>query len=183
MEYAFVLSPVGELLLAGDRGALRVLHFTRGSKAGSVRPGWVENAPVFRETARQLRLYFDRKLREFDLPLAPDGTVFQQAVWAELRRIPYGETISYGELARRIGNPAASRAVGLANGANPIAIVIPCHRVIGASGKLTGFGGGLDVKRKLLELEGPATSFEWESGGELPVQASAEPPVSARGQR
>ncbi len=102
---------------------------------------------------RQLRVYFAGELKEFDLPLAPDGTPFQQKVWRELCKIPYGETISYGELARRIDNPNASRAVGLANGSNPIPIIIPCHRVIGSNGKLTGYGGGLPIKEKLIALE------------------------------
>jgi methylated-DNA-[protein]-cysteine S-methyltransferase len=105
------------------------------------------------EAVRQLRAYFAGELQAFDLPLAPQGTPFQLAVWKHLCEIPYGETISYGELARRIGNPNASRAVGLANGSNPIPIVIPCHRVIGSNGKLTGYGGGLPIKEKLLGLE------------------------------
>ena len=101
----------------------------------------------------QLRAYFAGELETFDLTLAPEGTPFQQRVWDELCKIAYGETISYGELAKRIGNPNASRAVGLANGSNPIPIVIPCHRVIGSNGKLTGYGGGLPIKGKLLALE------------------------------
>jgi methylated-DNA-[protein]-cysteine S-methyltransferase len=106
-----------------------------------------------RETVRQLRAYFAGELETFELDLAPEGTPFQQKVWSELLNIPFGETISYGELARRIGNPNASRAVGLANGSNPIPIIIPCHRVIGSNGKLTGYGGGLPIKEKLLALE------------------------------
>ena len=102
---------------------------------------------------QQLRAYFARELETFDLRLAPEGTPFQQSVWNELCGIPYGETISYGELAKRVGNPKASRAVGAANGQNPIPIIIPCHRVIGSDGKLTGFGGGLPIKEKLLALE------------------------------
>jgi methylated-DNA-[protein]-cysteine S-methyltransferase len=105
------------------------------------------------QAIRQLEAYFAGKLDNFNLLLSPQGTPFQQRVWSELQNIPYGETISYGELARRIGNPKASRAVGLANGANPLSIVIPCHRVIGANGKLTGYGGGLPIKEKLLALE------------------------------
>ncbi len=155
MFFTFVASPVGRLMLAGSGDALRVLAFSSGSKARGPAEDWVEDEVPFREAARQLRAYFEGELREFDLPLAPGGTAFQRRVWSELRRIPHGETISYGELARRIGQPNASRAVGLANGANPIAIVIPCHRVIGSTGKLTGFGGGLDVKARLLALERP----------------------------
>lgn len=118
-----------------------------------------EEASILDATIRQLREYFAGRRRQFDLPLAPTGTEFQLRVWQELRRIPYGETISYGELARRVGNPRASRAVGLANGANPIAIIVPCHRVVGADGRLTGFGGGLRRKATLLELESPLAFF------------------------
>ncbi len=161
MNFTIAASPIGPLLLAGDGGALRFLLFQSGSKARGPEPDWAENAKPFREAVRQLNAYFAGKLTEFDLPLEPEGTSFQRAVWEELRRIPYGETISYGELARRIGNPNASRAVGLANGSNPIAIVIPCHRVIGSTGKLTGFGGGLEVKRRLLEIEQPQRALAW----------------------
>ncbi len=114
---------------------------------------WREDATGFHEAIRQLRAYFAGELETFDLLLAPEGTPFQQRVWGELLKIPYGNTTSYGELAKRIGNPKASRAVGLANGSNPIPIVIPCHRVIGSNGKLTGYGGGLPIKEKLLALE------------------------------
>jgi methylated-DNA-[protein]-cysteine S-methyltransferase len=117
-------------------------------------PSWQnENSPVLRETAKQLRAYFAGKLENFDLPLGPVGTKFQVGVWNRLCDIPYGETISYGQLAKQIGSPKASRAVGLANGSNPIPIIIPCHRVIGSNGKLTGYGGGLPIKEKLLALE------------------------------
>ncbi len=112
-----------------------------------------EASILLKETIRQLRAYFAGELEAFDLPLAPEGTPFQLKVWRRLCDVPYGETISYGELARRIGNPNASRAVGLANGSNPIPIIIPCHRVIGSNGSLTGYGGGLPIKEKLLALE------------------------------
>jgi methylated-DNA-[protein]-cysteine S-methyltransferase len=112
-----------------------------------------EDQPVVRETLRQLAAYFVGELREFDLPLDPKGTEFQRAVWKALVGIPYGATRSYSEIARTIGKPAAVRAVGAANGSNPIAIIVPCHRVIGASGKLVGYGGGLPMKRMLLDLE------------------------------
>jgi methylated-DNA-[protein]-cysteine S-methyltransferase len=153
MNYTYLDSPVARMLIAGDADALRLIHFHNGKP--SLRPGkdWEENFWPFREVVRQLRAYFAGKLREFDLPLAPEGTEFQRKVWSALERIPYGETLSYGELARRIGNPKASRAVGLANGANPIPIIIPCHRVIGSDGTLTGYGGGLAIKEKLLALE------------------------------
>jgi methylated-DNA-[protein]-cysteine S-methyltransferase len=146
-------SPIGPLLLAGDRHTLRVVWFGRGRKAQGPRAEWVESAAEFRGVAQQLREYFAGTRRRFDLTLAPQGTTFQQTVWRALQDIPYGETTSYGELARRIGDVKATRAVGLANGANPLAIVIPCHRVIGAGGALTGFGGGLPTKRALLDLE------------------------------
>ena len=113
-------------------------------------PEWREDKVPLREVIQQLRAYFAKELETFELTLAPEGTDFQQSVWNELCGIPYGETISYGELAKRVGNPKASRAVGAANGQNPIPIIIPCHRVIGSDGKLTGFGGGLPIKEKLL---------------------------------
>jgi methylated-DNA-[protein]-cysteine S-methyltransferase len=153
MAYTEVPSPVGPLLLAADDSGLRHIEFVNGRY--EVRPdsSWRNDAGPFREPVRQLQAYFAGELETFDLQLAPRGTTFQLAVWHRLREIPYGETISYGELARRLGNPNASRAVGLANGSNPIPIVIPCHRVIGSNGKLTGYGGGLPIKEKLLALE------------------------------
>lgn len=146
-------SPIGPLLLAAEDSSLRQILFARNGKPAEPKPDWQENASSLSETIRQLNDYFAGKLESFDLPVAPEGTPFQQKVWKELCQIPYGETISYGELALRIGNANASRAVGLANGSNPIPIVIPCHRVIGSNGKLTGYGGGLDIKEKLLALE------------------------------
>ena len=121
-------------------------------------PSWTKDAKPFKEVCSQLESYFAGDLQEFDLPLAPVGTEFQQRVWSTLTEIPYGETWSYGELARHIGKPKASRAVGAANGLNPIPVIIPCHRVIGSSGKLTGFGGGLQTKEYLLALESEARS-------------------------
>lgn len=114
---------------------------------------WRRDDDLFREAAKQLRAYFAGELTEFDLPLAPAGTQFQQRVWAELQKIPYGSTINYGELARRVGNPKAARAAGAANGSNPISIIIPCHRVIGSNNHLTGYGGGIERKRFLLDFE------------------------------
>jgi methylated-DNA-[protein]-cysteine S-methyltransferase len=146
-------SPVGPLLLACNDAGLSEINFVNGRHSVRGKPEWREDAAALKEPIRQLRAYFAGELEDFDLPLAPQGTLFQQKVWSELCEIPYGETICYGELARRIGNPNASRAVGLANGSNPIPIVIPCHRVIGANGKLTGYGGGLPIKEKLLALE------------------------------
>jgi methylated-DNA-[protein]-cysteine S-methyltransferase len=153
MDYCVTDSPVGSLLLAGEDGALSMLEFQRGRRAARSPQDWREDRKPFRDALSQLEAYFAGRLRRFELRLAPAGTRFQHQVWDLLLEIPYGETRSYGELARRIGDPKAARAVGLANGSNPIAIVIPCHRVIGANGKLTGYGGGLDVKRQLLALE------------------------------
>jgi methylated-DNA-[protein]-cysteine S-methyltransferase len=147
MEQTYMESPVGRLLLEGDdNGLCRVGFDGLGEPTHSV-------PPPLREAVRQLKAYFAGELRDFDLSLRMQGTEFQLSVWRALRDIPYGETISYGELARRIGNPKGSRAVGLANGSNPIAIVVPCHRVIGSNGKLTGYGGGLGNKEILLGLE------------------------------
>ncbi|MGH9743429.1 MAG: methylated-DNA--[protein]-cysteine S-methyltransferase, partial [Candidatus Acidiferrum sp.] len=151
--YTMMKSPIGPLLLAGHEGGLRQVHFSTGRRPRSPRRDWVEDERPFKEVMRQLEAYFEGKLREFDLPLMIEGTEFQQLVWSNLRKIPYGETVSYGQIARQIGRPEASRAVGLANGSNPIPIIIPCHRVIGSNGDLTGFGGGLPVKKKLLALE------------------------------
>jgi len=153
LSYTTMKSPIGPLLLAGDAAGLRLVHFTTGRRPKSPRRDWVEDAASFKEVIRQLQAYFERKLREFDLPLVLEGTEFQLLVWRNLRKIPYGETVSYGQLAHRIGSPEAARAVGLANGCNPIPIIIPCHRVIVSNGDLTGFGGGLPVKKKLLALE------------------------------
>lgn len=151
--YTQMESPVGPLLLVADDAGLREILFVNGRHHAKPNPEWSEDEAPVKETMRQLRAYFAGKLERFDLPLAPQGTPFQLDVWRRLCEIPYGETISYGELARKIGNPNASRAVGLANGSNPIPIVIPCHRVIGSNGKLTGYGGGLPIKEKLLALE------------------------------
>lgn len=144
-------SPVGELVLASDGEAITGLFMEKHE--GELTNGWHRDDSLFGKAAEQLRAYFAGELTEFDLPLAPRGTEFQQRVWDELLKIPYGSTINYGKLARRIGNPNASRAVGAANGQNPISIIIPCHRVIGSDGKLTGYGGGIERKRFLLDLE------------------------------
>jgi methylated-DNA-[protein]-cysteine S-methyltransferase len=151
--YTEMESPVGTLLLAADQEGLRLINFQKGKHAQRPRDDWRKDAAPLHEAMRQLKAYFSGELREFNLPLAPEGTDFQRRVWSALCGIPYGETISYGDLARRIRNPKAVRAVGTANGANPIPIVIPCHRVIGSDGTLTGYGGGLDIKEKLLGLE------------------------------
>ncbi len=151
--YTQIESPLGSLLLAADEVGLREILFVNGRHPARPEPSWKEDRAVHSETIRQLQAYFAGELESFDLQLAPEGTPFQLGVWRTLCEIPFGQTISYGELASRIGNPKASRAVGLANGSNPIPIVIPCHRVIGSNGKLTGYGGGLPIKEKLLALE------------------------------
>jgi len=149
-------SPIGPLLLAGEREQLRLIHFQTGSHSMRPEAGWIADASAFAAATKQLLEYCAGQRRDFDLELLMPGTRFQCAVWSMLRRIPYGTTISYAELARRVGKPSAVRAVGSANGANPLPIVVPCHRVIGSDGSLTGFGGGLDLKHKLLALEGAA---------------------------
>jgi methylated-DNA-[protein]-cysteine S-methyltransferase len=159
ISYTTMKSPVGTLLLAGEAAGLRLVHFSTGRRPKAPQRDWIEDRAPFKEAIRQLGAYFEGKLKGFDLPLVLDGTEFQLLVWNNLREIPYGETVSYGQLARRIGRPDAPRAVGLANGSNPIPIIIPCHRVIGSNGDLTGFGGGLPVKKKLLALESRQLSF------------------------
>jgi methylated-DNA-[protein]-cysteine S-methyltransferase len=144
---------IGRLRLAGDERGLRSISFQNRFPPAAPAENSLGAEEPFREAIAQLNAYFAGELRRFDLPLAPEGTPFQREVWSALTAIPYGETVSYGVLARRLGRPAASRAVGAANGQNPIPIVIPCHRVIGADGSLTGFGGGLAIKRRLLDLE------------------------------
>jgi methylated-DNA-[protein]-cysteine S-methyltransferase len=153
MRYCTTSTPVGRLLITGDKNGLRGISFLSGLHPAAVLESWEPAEEPFREAVAQLAAYFAGRLRRFDLALAPEGTPFQRDVWSALTEIPYGETVSYSELARRIGRPAATRAVGAANGKNPLPIVIPCHRVIGANGSLTGFGGGISIKRRLLDLE------------------------------
>jgi methylated-DNA-[protein]-cysteine S-methyltransferase len=151
--YSRVPSPIGELLVVSNGAALTGIYMEAHRGKLEPQPGWREDDAQLRPAGEQLRAYFAGRLRDFDLELAPEGTAFQRRVWAELRRIPFGSTISYAELARRLGRPTATRAVGAANGRNPLAIVVPCHRVIGADGTLTGYGGGLERKRWLLQHE------------------------------
>jgi methylated-DNA-[protein]-cysteine S-methyltransferase len=154
--YVVMPSPVGPLTIVARDGVITGLYMQaqrHGPDPATLSlPADADDEP-FATAVSQLTAYFDGSLTQFDLPLAPEGTPFQRKVWDGLREIPYGHTVSYGELARRIGSPAASRAVGLANGRNPIAIIVPCHRVIGSDGSLTGYGGGIDRKRFLLTLE------------------------------
>lgn len=153
--HTHVESPVGPLLLAASDAGLHAIEFHATQHPVARSDDWVEgDHPLLRRAAVQLQEYFAGTRHTFDLPLAPDGTEFQRRVWQTLSTIPYGQTVSYAELASRVGRPSASRAVGAANGRNPLPIVLPCHRVIGANGSLTGFGGGLPTKRFLLELEG-----------------------------
>jgi len=147
-------TPIGRLLLAGDGEVLTRVHFQDGPHPFVPPAEWRRAGPPFAVARDELGEYFGGKRRVFSVPLALHGTDFQRSVWQALLGIPYGETISYGELARRVGS--APRAVGLANGSNPVPVIVPCHRVIGADGSLTGFGGGLPIKRALLELEGAA---------------------------
>ncbi len=156
MRYSTYASPIGELLLVGDGDALSGLYFPDGSKAAAPDRRWTRDDGTFAATRRELEAYFGGELRRFTIPLAPRGTPFQLRVWQALQDIPYGTTTTYGKLAARLGDVRATRAVGMANGSNPIAIVIPCHRVIGADGRLTGYGGGMPRKQWLLALEGLA---------------------------
>lgn len=154
MYYDIIESPIGPILLAGNEEGLKHLVFLKGKKRIEIPVDWIENKEFFREVTRQLEAYFSGKLEFFDLNLAPEGTDFQKSVWKALCEIPYGETRTYKEIAVSVGKPRAYRAVGLANNRNSIAIIIPCHRVIGSDGKLTGYASGLDIKEFLLRLEG-----------------------------
>lgn len=153
MNYGWMESPVGELLIVADDSAVRIVRFSSDPHTGKVEDGWRKGGPLVAKARRQLDEYFRGRRQRFDLPLAPSGTPFQLRAWKALRDIPYGATRSYGEQARAMGQPRAVRAVGAANGRNPIAIVVPCHRVIGGDGRLTGYGGGLGIKQYLLDLE------------------------------
>lgn len=149
--YTTMPSPLGELMLTAANGELTGLYMP--AEAHAPPAGAVRDGGAFAAVRRQLEEYFAGERRTFELSVAPRGTQFQRRVWAELQRIGYGETISYAELAARIGRPTAIRAAGAANGANPVSIIIPCHRVIGSNGSLTGYGGGIEAKRALLDLE------------------------------
>jgi len=156
MMHSIVQSPVGDLLLVGDDSSLTALYTAEHVRLPSATGDRSDRA--FTDARTQLAEYFAGVRQEFDLAMAPRGTDFQQRVWAELRRIPFGETTTYGELAERIGNPRAVRAVGMANGRNPISIIVPCHRVIGSDGGLTGYAGGLAMKQWLLGHEAQAAA-------------------------
>lgn len=151
-QYRMIDSPIGPLTLAGNGSTLQHLRMVDQTYEPD-RADWVRDDDAFAGIVAQLNAYFAGDLVSFDVALELVGTAFQRRVWAALQTIPYGETRSYGQIANQIGSPAASRAVGLANGHNPISIIVPCHRVIGSNGSLTGYGGGLDRKRALLDLE------------------------------
>ncbi len=153
MRYRYLDTPIGSLMLAGAADLLQIIGFPEGGKARRAAADWRHDADAFDAAAVQLDEYFRGDRRAFDVPLDLVGTDFQRQVWQALRDIPYGETCSYKDIAEAIDRPKAMRAVGAANGSNPIPIIVPCHRVIGASGKLTGFGGGLPTKAYLLDLE------------------------------
>lgn len=153
IHYDLLESPLGRFLITSNGESITGLYLENHKGGPAPQVGWHRDHSQFSETRRQLDAYFSGELVAFELPLAPEGTPFQLRVWEELQRIPYGSTISYGELARNIGNPNASRAVGAANGRNPISIIIPCHRVIGSNANLTGYAGGIERKKMLLEME------------------------------
>jgi methylated-DNA-[protein]-cysteine S-methyltransferase len=148
-------TPIGELLLVADESALTGVYFTGQKHFPAIHKDWKknENHPVLKKAAAQLKDYFAGKRVEFDLPLRLTGTGFQEKVWKEIARIPFGKTLTYSELAKRVGSPSAIRAAGASTGRNPVGIIVPCHRVVGKDGSLTGYAGGLDRKRHLLKLE------------------------------
>ncbi|OIJ63822.1 methylated-DNA--[protein]-cysteine S-methyltransferase [Streptomyces mangrovisoli] len=158
-QHTVIDSPYGPLTLVAEDGVLCGLYMTDQRHRPAEETFGEQDDTPFAEAEEQLAAYFAGELKEFTLPLTLRGTPFQQRVWEQLRLIPYGETRSYGQLADALGSPGASRAVGLANGRNPIGIIVPCHRVVGASGSLTGYGGGLDRKKRLLDFESTAALF------------------------
>ena len=163
MYYRYIPSPIGRLLLGGRTSSLEIIGFPEGKGAIHPEHDWMQDDSVFQQAQDQLNEYFEGKRQRFDLQMKPSGTPFQLSVLAALQEIPFGQTTTYRDVAERIGRPKAVRAVGAANGRNPLPIVIPCHRVIGTNGTLTGFGGGLRAKSFLLNLE--SAGFSLESGG------------------
>jgi methylated-DNA-[protein]-cysteine S-methyltransferase len=159
-QHTVIDSPYGPLTLVADDGILCGLYMTgQRHRPPEETFGERDDLPAFGEATDQLKAYFAGELKEFTLELRLQGTPFQRSVWEQLRKIPYGETRSYGQLADALGNPTASRAVGLANGRNPVGVIVPCHRVVGANGSLTGYGGGLDRKQRLLDFESGTALF------------------------
>ena len=154
MWYNIFPSAFGEILVVGDDQAIEILNFQNSTSPHPVDPAWRRDTALFGETRQELEAYFAGELQEFSMSVAPRGTEFQREVWQALREIPYGKLATYRDIAQRIRRPNAVRAVGAANGANPVAVVVPCHRVIGSNGTLTGYAGGLEIKERLLQLEG-----------------------------
>ncbi|WP_135606853.1 methylated-DNA--[protein]-cysteine S-methyltransferase [Methanococcoides sp. NM1] len=157
MYYDFIRTKLGTVLVAGDSEGLKVLNIRDGKRKYTIPSDWKQNRTFFKVVKEQLHRYLAGELKEFDVELSPEGSDFQKVVWDALTKIPYGKTVSYGDVAEMIGKPKAARAVGLANSSNPIQIIIPCHRVVSSNGKLAGYAGGLDVMVELLELEGIKT--------------------------
>jgi methylated-DNA-[protein]-cysteine S-methyltransferase len=153
MNFTVMQSVIGPLLIAADERGIHAIRFARGDEPAEPDHDWRRDDHLLREAVRQLEAWFAGEIREFDLPLAPVGTPFQHRVWDELLEVPYGTTATYAEIAARIGQPTATRAVGAANGRNPIPIIVPCHRIIGSNGTLTGYAGGVSIKRMLLAVE------------------------------
>ncbi len=170
-----MLSPLGEVILTANERGLTHLFFEGQRHAPVNRGDWRRDSGALRVAKWQLERYFAGELRQFELALDPSGTPFQRRVWAELRRIPFGETLSYGQIASRLGKPTAARAVGAANGQNPIAVVVPCHRVIGADRSLTGYAGGEQRKSWLLTLEGARFAGD----AQLPLKNASTPETNA----
>ena len=158
ISYAILPSPVGDVLIVGGESGLTLINFQDGPHPMAPRKEWKKDGSGLEPAVQQFRAYFHGRFSRFRLKLALGGTAFQQQVWLALQKIPYGETVSYGEIAKRINRPQAGRAVGAANGRNPLSIVIPCHRVIGTKGDLVGYGGGIHIKKALLDLERRYTS-------------------------
>ena len=169
-HYCYLDSPLGTILLAGCEKSLRLISFPKGSQARQPLITWQNNSTIFSSARDQLNAYFSGERQDFSIPLILEGSPFQKQVWAALRSIPYGQTASYGDIAHAIGKPGAARAVGGANNANPIPIIIPCHRVIGADQSLTGFGGGMAAKQFLLAHENKFVKF-----GQIELPISIDP--------
>jgi methylated-DNA-[protein]-cysteine S-methyltransferase len=161
MFYTKFETVICEIILAGDEEGLKNLHLNtrEGKREFTIAPEWMRNDSFFKETIKQIESYLAGTLKTFDIKLAMEGTEFQKTVWAELRKIPFGQTRTYGEIAEALGNKNAARAVGMANSKNPIPLITPCHRVIGSSGSLTGFAHGLNIKKLLLEIESKQQLF------------------------
>jgi len=153
MQYDLVSTPLGPVMVAGDPTGVKLITFMKGDGERRPESSWKRDPGALRRASNEIRAYFAGELEEFEMKLSLEGTPFQKRVWKAVARVPYGKTASYGQIARRLGKPDACRAVGAANGSNPIPIVIPCHRIIGSTGKLTGYGGGLWIKEALLKLE------------------------------